>query len=425
MSLRIKGGRVIDPANSLDQVVDIVIENGKIASVGAVPKGFRADQTIDAKDKIVCPGFVDLRARLREPGLEYKGTIESETRAAAASGITTLCCPPDTTPVCDNPSVVELIYQRAAASRKARVLCMGALTVGLEGRLTSEMKALADVGCVGVSNGYKPVRDTLVMRRAMEYASGHNLTVFIHAEDTWLRGGGVAHEGPVSTRLGLAPIPEFAETIAVARELALIEHTGARAHFCGLSTARAVNMITQAQEEGMPVTADVNMHNLFLTEMDLLDFNAQCHVRPPLRSQRDREGLRAGLLSGAISAITTDHQPHDSDAKFGPISETEPGISGLETFLLLGLRLVKDKVLTLSQLISLISSGPAQILGLPVGNLSVDSTADLCIFDPEISNTVDAKRFLSRGQNTPFDGWELDGRVTHTILDGQLVFTAE
>lgn len=424
MRLSIVNGRVIDPSAGADATAGVHVEDGRILAVGPTPEGFAPERTIDARDRIVCPGLVDVRARLREPGEEYKATIASEPRAAAAGGITTLCVPPDTHPVVDTPAVAELIQRRAVDSGCVRVLPLAALTTGLAGEQLAEMAALKAAGCIGVSNALAPVTNTLVMRRALEYAASHGLTVFLHAEDAWLAGG-CAHEGAVSTRLGLPGVPEAAETVAVARELMLIEQTGARVHFCQLSSARAVRMIARAREDGLPITADVTAHHLHLTEHDLGYFNADCHVRPPLRTQRDREGLRQGLATGTLAAICSDHQPHDPDAKLAPFSETEPGISGLETLLPLALRLAADGILSLRDALACVTSRPAEVLGIEAGTLAVGCPADLCIFDPEAYWTVGPELLRSRGKNSPFAGWELKGRVTHTLLGGELVYTLD
>ncbi len=425
MKISIKNGRLIDPANGIDAVQDLHIAAGRIAALNKAPSGFRAERVIDARGCVVCPGLIDLCARLREPGFEHKATIASETAAAAAAGITTLCCPPDTDPVIDTPAVAQLIHQRAVQAGKARVLTLGALSKSLAGTELSEMAALKEAGCVGISNALHPVSNTLVMRRAMEYAATHSITVFLHAEDAYLAQSGCAHEGAVSTRLGLPAIPESAETAAVARELILVEQTGVRAHFCHLSSARAVQMIGRAQQEGLPVTADVSAHHLHLTEMDLGHFNSQCHVRPPLRARRDLEGLRHGLTQNIIGAICSDHQPHEADAKLGPFSETEPGISALETLLPLSLRLAEEGVLSLSDALARLTIGPARILGIEAGALGVGARADVCIFDPEQMWTLSAQTLHSRGHNTPFLGWEFKGRVTHTLLAGEVVYELE
>ncbi|MCZ6577342.1 MAG: dihydroorotase [Acidiferrobacterales bacterium] len=423
MGLVIRGGHIIDPANKVDGKHDIFIDDkGFVAAVGNAPPGLEVTQTLDATGKIVCPGLVDLRARLREPGLEYKATIESEVRAAVAAGITTLCCPPDTDPVIDTPAMAQMIQQRAWRFGLAFIHPLGALTRGLAGERLTDMEALDDAGCVGLSNALKPVTDTLVMRRALEYAASFDLTVFLQSEDPWLHGSGCVHEGEVGTRLGLPGIPEAAETVGVARDLALIEQTGVRAHFCQLSSARAVAMVTEAQGRRLPVTADVTAHHLHLTEHDIGFFNTQCHVLPPLRSVRDREALREALKSGALAAICSDHQPHEPDAKLAPFGDSAPGISGLETLFPLTLKLVDDNVLSLNDAIACVTCKPANILGIDSGHLSVGATADVCVFDPQEWWALSEDKLVSRGHNTPFLGWELRGRVTHTLVGGQVVF---
>ncbi|HKJ21461.1 MAG TPA: dihydroorotase [Gammaproteobacteria bacterium] len=422
MKLAIVNGRLIDPENGIDAERDLYIAHGTILAVGEAPPGFQADERIDAAGKVVCPGLVDLSARLREPGQEHKATIASETRAAASAGITSLCCPPDTDPVVDTPAVAELIRQRAEAAGFARVYPLGALTQALDGTRLSEMAALKAAHCVGVSNALTPLANTQVLRRAMEYAATFDLTVFLHAEDPWLRNDGCAHEGMVSTRLGLPGIPEAAETVAVARDLALIEHTGARAHFCRLSTGKALRMVARAQYDGLPVTADVSAHHLFLTEMDIGDFNSQCHILPPLRTLRDRDALRAGITGTTLAAICSDHQPHEPDAKLAPFSETASGISSLETLLPLTLRLVDEQLLTLSDALARLTCQPARILGIDGGTLGPGKPADVCIFDPDAYRFFSEKDMISRGRNTPFSGWELRGRVTHTLMGGMTVY---
>lgn len=426
-SITIKGGRVIDPANDIDRLADLHIAEGRICALGEAPAGFRADKLIDASGQIVAPGLIDLSAHLREPGHENKATIHSETRAAASAGITTLVCPPDTQPVTDTPAVVDLIRHRSEQAGFARVLPLGALSKGLQGEQLAEMGALKAAGCVGVSNGYTTIANTLVMRRAMEYAAGQGLTVFLHAEDPWLAAGGCAHEGTVSMRLGLPGIPEAAETVAVARELQLVEQTGVRAHFCRLSTESALKMVARAQFEGLPVTVDLAAHQLFLTDMDIGFFNSQCHVRPPLRSQRDRDGLRQALSQpGNNIVICSDHQPHAADDKLAPFPASAPGISALETLLPLALRLQEEGVMELPQLVAALTQHPAQILGLREelqgGCLGVGARADVCVFDAEQFWELKPQNMFSNGQNTPFAGWEFKGRVTHTLLAGQISF---
>jgi len=421
MGTIIRGGRLIDPANQVDTVTDLYIQEGRITAIGEAPAGFSAATQIDAGGKWLLPGLVDLQARLREPGQKHKGTIASETAAAAAGGITTLCCPPDTNPVIDSPAVAAQIEHRVEAAGKARVLPIGALTQGLAGEQLASMQALHSAGCLVMGNARRPITSTLVQRRALEYAATLGITIFINAEDPWLAADGCVHEGPLSTRLGLAGIPECAEVIAVARDLMLIEQTGVRAHFSQLSSIRAVELIGEARAKGLSVSADVSAHQLYLTEMDVDGFNSLCHVRPPLRSERDRNGLRQALADGVIGAICSDHQPQDRDAKLAPFAATEPGISALETLLPLTLRLVEEGVLSLSEAIARLTVGPARILGIDAGHLAPGAAADLCIVDPAQHWDVTEEALLSAGKNTPFLGWEMKGRVTHTLLGGRLV----
>lgn len=381
--LIIQGGRVIDPANVFDAVADVCIADGKIASVGAVPDGFVADEVIDADGLVVCPGFVDLCARLREPGHEHKGNIASETRAAAAGGVTTLFCPPDTDPIIDTPAVVNLIRERAEQAGYCRVHPIGALTRGLNGKDLSEMRALRDAGCLAVSNAMAPLANPLVMRRALEYAASSGLVVIIRPNDPWLSAGGCAHEGAVATRLGLPGIPASAETVAIAQALALIEEVRGAVHFGQLSTARAVEMIADAQARGLPVTADVGIHHLHYTEDALEGFNAQAHVIPPFRTEADRDALRAGVKSGIIGAICSDHQPHDLDAKLDSLQSTEPGLPGLDALLPLAFELVAEGVIDLPLAVSRLSYGPVRIMGLPALGMTIGTPAEICLLDLE------------------------------------------
>jgi len=423
MGLQIRGGRLIDPANDVDRVADLFIDNdGFVAAVDKAPDGFHADRVIDASGRVVCPGLVDLRARLREPGLEYKATIESETHAAVAAGITTLVCPPDTNPVIDTPAMAQMIQQRAWRFGLSFIHPLGALTRGLEGAQLSDMESLDEAGCVGFTNAHEAIRDTLVLRRAMEYAASFDLTVFLHPEDPWLLGAGCVHEGEIGTRLGLPGIPEAAETVALARDLALIEQTGVRAHFCQLSSARSVAMVAEAKSRGLPVTADVTAHHLHLTEHDIGFFDTMCHVIPPLRSLRDRDALRDGLVQGTIDIVCSDHQPHEPDAKLAPFSESEPGISGLETLLPLTLQLVDEGILDLAGAIAAITSKPADVISVDTGHLGIGANADVCIFDLQQRWILKREEMHSRGHNSPFVGRELNGQVTHTLVGGQVVY---
>lgn len=423
LKIAIKNGHLVDPKNQIDAVTHVFIAQANIIAIGEMPDGFDADITIDASKKIVCPGLVDLRARMREPGLEKKATIKSETLAAVKGGITTIICPPDTKPVIDTPAMAQMLQQRAWQTGRTFIHPLGALTQGLKGEALTDMWALANSGCVGMSNALSPITNSLVMRRAMQYASTFDIPVFLHSQDPWLTGNGVVHEGFVSTELGLPSVPEAAETVGVARDLALIETTGATAHLCQLSSGRAVSMLAEAQQKGIKVTADVTAHHLHLSEHDIGLFNTLCHVQPPLRGKQDRHALRDALKKGVITAICSDHQPHGNDAKLLPFSESEPGISGLETLLSLTLKLVEENELSLTQAIGLVTLGPADIAGIDVGHLSVDARADVCIFDPELEWVVTGDSLVSRGKNTPFMNQTFKNAVTTTIIGGEIVFT--
>ncbi len=422
MSISIVNGRLIDPAHGIDDQLDLHIDDGVVVGVGDAPAEFAADEVIDARGEVVCPGLVDLAAGMREPGYEHKATLASEVAAASRGGITTLLCTPDTNPVIDNAAVVELIHRIARKLGQTRVLATGALTRGLRGEQLSEMASLKQAGCVAVGNAHFPLASTLVERRALEYAATFGLTVFLRSEDPHLRAGGCVHEGAVSTRLGLPAIPSAAESVAVARDLALAEHTHAKVHFRNLSTRTAVRMIREAQSSGLAVTADVAAHQLHLTEMDVDGFNAECHVSPPFRTLSDRDALRMAVADGTIAAVCSDHQPHEPDAKQRPFPETEPGISGLETLLGLVLRLVEEGCMDLPAALARVTSGPADILGLPYGRLAIGSPADVCIFALERRWTLQSHRMCSEGRNTPFDGWDFAGRISHTLFNGRVVY---
>lgn len=423
MRILIKGGHVIDPASKLDKPADICMAEGKIISVGKRKKDFDAEQTIDASNKIVCPGLVDLSARFREPGQEHKTTIAKETLAAASAGVTSICYPPDTEPVIDTPAVVDLIHHRATEFNHIRIYPLAALTLGLKGEVLAEIQTLQEAGCVGVSNAHQALQNTEILRRAMEYAASCGMTIHICAEDYALRNNGVIHEGAMSTRLGLPAIAETVETIAVSQALLLIEQTGVKAHFCRLSTAKSVEMITQAKKSGLPVSADVGITHLHLTEMDVDGYNTNCHLNPPLRTQRDKEALLQGLIDGYIDAICSDHQPHDTDAKAAPFAETEAGASTIEHLLPLVFDFVNKEKISLSSAIAAITCKPAQIMGIEAGTLKTNQPADLIIIDPDQTWTVDTNTLLSEGKNTPFAAWEMSARVTHTFLNGNLIYT--
>ncbi len=418
----IENGRIIDPANNLDRLGSVYINDGKILSTIYKPTGFSPDQVVDARNKIVCPGFIDLSTRLREPGQSRKATFASETAAAAAAGITTMCLQPDTIPVIDARAVAELIKDQAEKTGYTQILPIAALTQKLEGTELSAMLALKQAGCIAVSNANQPVKNLLVLRRAMEYAASHDLLFIYRPNDVWLANNGCVHEGALSTRYGLPSIPDAAETIALAQCLELAELTGCRVHFGQLSSRRSVIKLHQAKKYGLAVSADVAIHQLHLAENDMVPFDSAYHVLPPFRSIRDKESLREGVASATIDSICSDHQPHDLDAKLGAFPETEPGISSLETLLPLMLKLVNQQAITLAQGIAALTQNPAQILQLERGALTPGFTADICVFDLEQEWQVNAGNWKSQGVNTPFWGQVFKGRVTYTLQAGKVIY---
>ncbi|MFP6682218.1 MAG: dihydroorotase [Gammaproteobacteria bacterium] len=422
MPLCLAGARVIDPATNTDKCTNVYIAGGRILKVGRAPKGVEIDETIDLRGQVLTPGFIELGARLREPGFEYKATILSECKAAAASGFTSICCTPDTLPVIDNASVVEHIKQRADRARASRVLCLGALTHGLEGNVLAEMRALKESGCVAVTNVDHAIRDTSVLRQALAYAASCGLTVFLHPRDYWLSSGGKMHEGAVSTRLGIPGIPEADEIIAVNRDLTLVEETGVRAHFCRLSSARSIALIIRARRTGLPVTADVALSNLLFIDRDVGSFDANYNLFPPLRETHDRRRLRAGIKKREINAICANHEPHDADAKATPFSLSAPGVSIFDIFLPALLSLVEDDGFDLNTAVAAVSQAPSEILDLDTGTLAHDAPADICVFDPLQQWTVTDDTLVSAGKNTPFLHQTLRGKVTMTLVEGRIVY---
>ena len=418
MRLHIKNGRVVDPQSGRDAVGDVFIADGKIC------EAFAAERVIDAEGLVVAPGFIDLAARLREPGLEYKATLESEMDAAVAGGVTSLACPPDTDPPLDEPGLVDMLRRRAKALSRARLYPIGALTVKLKGETLTEMGQLTDAGCVAFSQANVPLADTQVLWRALQYAATFGYKVWLRVEDTWLARGGVSHDGEVATRLGLPGIPAFAETIALATLLELVRATGARVHVCRLSTAGAVELMRRARQEGLPVTCDAAIHHIHLSEMDLGYFDAHCRLEPPLRSQRDRDALARGLAEGAIDCLVSDHTPVDEDGKHLPFAEAEPGATALELLLPLALKWGAAHRLSLGATLAPITREPARILGVPSGRLAPGAPADLAVFDPQAPLRISAETLRSQGKNTPFLGHELAGRVRYTVVAGHVVYEA-
>jgi dihydroorotase len=424
MKIDIRNARVIDPASGRDEAAPVFIADGRILAIGAAPDGFRPDRTLDAKGLVACPGLVDLSARLREPGYEYRATLESEMRAAVAGGITSLACPPDTDPPLDEPGLVEMLKRRAESLRQARVYPLGALTQGLGGARIAEMGELAEAGCVGFFQADAPLADLNVLLQALRYAATFGYTVWLRPQDAQLSHGGVAHEGEVSTRLGLPPVPEVAETVAVAAILELAAATGARVHLARLSTAKGVAQVAAAKARGLAVTCDVGIHHLHLCDRDAADFNANMNLVPPLRGPRDRDALRRGLGDGTIDAVCSDHTPVDDDAKQVPFGEAEPGATGLEVFLPLLLQWGAEMKLPLPATLAAATSRAAAILGIDAGRLAPGQPADICLFDPSGHWTVSASALASQGRNSPFLGLELVGRAAVTLVDGRIVHPA-
>jgi dihydroorotase len=418
-SLLISNVRLLDPVADFDSVGHLGIRGDRIVYRDSKPPAEGFAQTIDAKGLWLIPGIVDLCVRLREPGATHKATIRSETTAAAAAGITTVCLPPDTKPIIDHPSVLDRIRGIVhAAGNGVHVLPLGALTQGLAGEVLAEMSALRDAGCVGVSQALAPIADWRVARRALEYAAGLGLTVHVVPLDPHLGAGGCAHEGAIATRLGLPTVPVAAEVAAIRAWISLVEDTGARVHFGRLSSARAVELMESAKSRKLPVTADVAAHQLYLTDSAIIDFNAICHVLPVLREPADRDALREGVRLGIIDAVCSDHQPHEADAKINPFPWTEPGISGLDTLLPLTLQLVHQERLAPLALADRLSCMPARILGLTAASLAAGSVADLVLIDPRTEWRADIDTWRSAGRNSPFLGTEFVGRAIATMVSG-------
>ncbi len=424
MKIHIRNGRIIDPMNARDGVGDLYIAAGKIVGNGQAPVDFHANRTLDATGLIVCPGLVDLSVRLREPGYEYRATLESEMLAAAAGGITSLACPPDTDPPLDEPGLVEMLKFRAKNLPGPRVYPLGALTQKLEGRALTEMAELTEAGCRAFTQADAPLTDTLVLLRAMEYAATFGFSLWLRPQDVALAREGVAHDGAVASRLGLPGIPALAETVALATILQLARETGARVHLARLSTREGIAMVRAAKAQGLAVSCDVAATHVHLSENDLVGFDAHMHLVPPLRSLRDRDGIREALRDGSLDALCSDHTPVDEDAKQVPFGESEPGASGVELLLPLTLKWAREMGVPLLQALDLVTWKPAQILGVPGGHLSVGACADVCIFDAAAEWVVTPQALASQGDNTPFLGHPMQGRVRYTVIDGHIDFEA-
>ena len=430
MKILIQNGRVIDPASGLDRACDVALAAGRIIGIGQVPAGFAPNRTIDATGCIVAPGLVDLAVRLREPGHEHEGMLESEIGAAVAGGVTSVVCPPDTDPVLDEPGLVEMLKFRAEKLHQSRLFPLGALTRTLSGEVLTEMAELTEAGCVGFTQAEVPLASTQVLQRALQYAATFGYTVWLRPQDLHL-GKGVAASGALATRLGLAGIPVAAETIALHTIFELMQSTGARVHLCRISSAAGVALVRQAKAQGLPVSCDISINSLHLTDADIGFFDSRARLTPPLRQQRDRDALRAALADGTIDALVSDHTPVDEDAKTLPFAEAEPGATGLELLLSLALKWSTETDAGLLRALTVLTSAPAQVMGsalgtleASIGRLAEGGVADLCIFDPAATWTVQADTLRSQGKHTPFSGYELPGRVRTTIVGGQVAYDA-
>ena len=424
MKIQIQNGRLIDPASQTDQLADVYLADGRVVAIGAAPAGFEAEGLIDARDCIVCPGLVDLAARLREPGNEYRATLESEMAAAAAGGVTSLACPPDTDPPLDEPGLVEMLKHRTRLPEYAHVYPVGALTLRLAGERLTEMAELHEAGCIAFGQANAPVIDTQVLLRAMQYAATFDFPVWLQALDPFLAREGMAHDGAVASRLGLIGIPLAAETIALATILQLARETGARVHVTRVSSAAALQMIQTARKNGIKASCDVAIHHLHLDETAIGHFDPHARLDPPLRSAADREALRQGLAEGMIDALCSDHTPVDDDAKQRPFAEAEAGASGLELLLPLTLKWAQEMQLPLTRALARVTSDPARILGFEAGHLSVGAPADICVFSPFETTLVSRTTLRSQGKNTPFLNQTLPGRVRYTLTAGHLAYSA-
>ncbi len=430
MKILIKGGRVVDPARNFDQVCDVALAAGGILAIGNAPDGFSPDRSIDASGWVVAPGLVDLAVRLREPGHEHARMLESEMAAAVAGGVTSLVCPPDTDPVLDEPGLVEMLKFRAEKLHLARVFPLGALTRGLAGEVLTEMVELTQAGCVGFGQAEIALGNSLVLLRALQYASTFGYTVWLRPQDREL-GTGVVASGPLATRMGLSGIPVAAETIAVHTIVELVRATGARVHLCRLSSAAGLALVRQAKAEGVALSCDVSINSLHLMDTDIGYFDSRAHLNPPLRQQRDRDAIRLALADGTVDALVSDHNPVEEDGKTLPFALSEPGASGVELLLSLALKWARESGVPLTRALAVLSCEPARVMGAALGpfqasagRLVAGGVADLCLFDPDDAWTVNAHSLRSQGKHTPFSGYELPARVRCTIVGGQVAFEA-
>lgn len=416
----IKNGRVIDPANKIDEVCDVWIADGKVAGVGKFSG--KAAQTIDAKGLIVCPGLIDMHVHLREPGEEWKEDIESGSQAAVAGGITTICTMPNTEPCIDHAGIVLQVINRAKEVGLCNLRPIGAVTRNLKGTQLTEMRELSRSGAVAFSDDGKPVWHAGVMRKALEYSSSFGFLIIQHAEEKQLTEGGSVNEGWVSTQLGVQGMPVEGEDSMIARDIMLTRRADARYHVAHISTKGAVEQVRLAQKEGLKVTTEAAPHHFALTEDEVLNFNADAKMSPPLRTEEDRLAVIEGLRDGTIDVIATDHAPHHEDDKRCGLSCAAFGIVGLETMLPISLGLERAGVLSMSDLIAKMTSNPAKLLNLPEGKLSEGNAADICIFDAKTEWTLNREKLFSKGRNTPWHGRKMIGKVAYTLKDGRVVF---
>ena len=434
MKILIKNGRVINPATGFDEICDLAVAASKVVAIKNIASDFVPNKTIDATGCIVTPGLIDLAARLREPGYEHAGMLQSELAAAVAGGVTSLVCMPDTDPVLDEPGLVEMLKFRAEKLHQSHVFPLGALTVNLKGEVLTEMVGLAEAGCVGFSQAEIPLANTQVLQRALQYASTFGYTVWLRPQDMHL-GKGVAASGALATRMGLSGVPVAAETIALHTIFELMKSTNAKVHICRISSAAGVALVRQAKADGLQVSCDVSINSLHLTDVDLGYYDSRARLNPPLRQQRDRDALRAALADGTIDALVSDHTPVSEDAKTLPFAEAEAGATGLELLLSLALKWqsdASDKSLTLAKALATVTSQPATVLAanLPansptyasLGQLVEGGTADICIFDPKAMWVVADDTLRSQGKHTPFSGYELPGQVRATLVSGHVAY---
>lgn len=428
MKILIENGRVLDPTTGLDKVCSLALAAGRIIAIDRQPRDFAPQRTIDASGCWVLPGLVDLSARLREPGYEHERMLESEMAAAVAGGVTSLVCPPDTDPVLDEPGLVQMLKFRAEKLHQARLFPLGALTRGLAGEVLTEMAELTEAGCVGFGQAEVPLASTRTLQRALQYAATYGYTVWLRPQEMHL-GQGVAASGALATRMGLPGVPVAAETIALHTIFELLKSTPARVHLCRLSSSAGVQLVRQAKAEGLPVSCDVSINSLLLTENDIGYFDSRARLMPPLRQQRDRDALCAGLRDGTIDALVSDHNPVDADAKDLPFAQAEPGATGLELLLSVACKWAQEQDVPLARALAVVTSEPARILGSALGTLEASvgrlvegGVGDVCIVDPAAAWTVQPQALHSQGKHTPFSGYELPACVRATLVGGQLAF---